>query len=130
MEHCTRKAEDEKAIPEFGPDTIEMAMRARVRETIEAIVEEELDAALGARRSARVRQIDETSGEWRGATIERYQRRTRRVDAAILGIYLSPISGKHGSAVPRRCFVNGSPHFAAPRTRGSAAARAGWTMRA
>jgi putative transposase len=121
MEHCTRKAEDEKAIPEFGPDTIEMAMRVRVRETIEAIVEEELEAALGARKSARVgdtrqgyrhgnrertlttslgpttiamprariRQADGTSGEWRGETIERYQRRTRRVDEAILGIYLA-----------------------------------------
>ena len=31
----------------FGPDTIEARMRARVRETIEAIVQEELEAALG-----------------------------------------------------------------------------------
>jgi putative transposase len=121
MEHCTSKADDEKAIPTFGPETIEVAMRARVRETIEAIVEEELEAALGARKSARVgdtrqgyrhgsrertlttslgpttiamprarvRQADGTSGEWRNGTVGRYQRRTRRVDEAILGIYLA-----------------------------------------
>src|SRR5262245_54291239 len=38
----------------FGPDTIEQVMRERVRATIEGIVEEELEAALGASRSARV----------------------------------------------------------------------------
>jgi transposase-like protein len=38
---------------------------------------------------ARVRQADGTSSEWRGETVERYQRRTRRVDEAILGIYLA-----------------------------------------
>ncbi len=32
----------------FGPDTIECVMRERVRATIEVIVEEELEAALGA----------------------------------------------------------------------------------
>ena len=31
---------------------------------------------------------------------------------------------------PRRCIGNGSPHSAAPTTRGSAAARAGWAERA
>ena len=41
-------------LPTFGPDTIETLMRARVRTTIEAIVQEELDAALGAEKSARV----------------------------------------------------------------------------
>ena len=39
---------------EFGPDTIEQVIRERVRATIEAIVDEELEAALGAGRSARV----------------------------------------------------------------------------
>src|SRR5437762_4525177 len=121
MEHCTSKPGDEKEIPAFGPDSLEVAMRARVRETIEAIVEEELEAALGARKSARVgearkgyrhgsrgrtlttsrgpttiemprarvRQADGTSAEWRSDTIGRYQRRTRRVDEAILGVYLA-----------------------------------------
>lgn len=121
MKDSTTKPADGEGLSVFGPDTIEVAMRARVRETIEAIVEEELEAALGARKSARVgdtrqgyrhgsrertlttslgpttmamprarvRQADGTSAEWRGETIERYQRRTRRVDEAILGIYLA-----------------------------------------
>jgi len=121
MEHCTRKRGDEEEIPAFGPDSIEMVMRARVRETIEAIVEEELEAALGARKSARVgetrqgyrhgsrertlttslgpttiemprarmRQADGGNAEWRSETVRRYQRRTTRVDEAILGVYLA-----------------------------------------
>ena len=39
---------------EFGPDSIEKAMRERIRETIEALVEEELEIALGAARSERI----------------------------------------------------------------------------
>jgi hypothetical protein len=39
---------------EFGPDSIEKAMRERIRETIEALVAEELEIALGASRSERV----------------------------------------------------------------------------
>jgi transposase-like protein len=121
MEHCTRKPGEEKEIPEFGPDSIEMAMRMRIRETIEELVKEELDAALGAAKSARVgdtrqgyrhgrrertlttslgpttiamprarvQQADGTSAEWRSQTVRRYQRRTTRVDEAILGIYLA-----------------------------------------
>ena len=54
MEHCTSKPGDEKEIPAFGADTIEARMRIRIRETIEAIVEEELETALGAEKSARV----------------------------------------------------------------------------
>lgn len=44
----------EEEVRAFDLDTIEQVMRERVRATIEAIVEEELEAALGARRSARV----------------------------------------------------------------------------
>lgn len=54
MEHCTRKPEDETAIPTFSRDSIEQGMRRRIRDTIEALVKEELDAALGAVKSARV----------------------------------------------------------------------------
>ena len=54
MEHCTRKPGDEKANPEFSRDSIEQAMRLRIRDTIEELVKEELDAALGASKSARV----------------------------------------------------------------------------
>jgi putative transposase len=38
----------------FGPASIEVMMRERIRATIEALVEEELDAALGAAKSRRV----------------------------------------------------------------------------
>jgi len=54
MEHCTRKPGDEKAILGFDRDSIEQAMRLRIRDTIEELVKEELDAALGASKSARV----------------------------------------------------------------------------
>ena len=54
MEHCTSKATIEKAISPWGPDTIEARMRMRIRETIEMVVEEELEAALGAAPSVRV----------------------------------------------------------------------------
>lgn len=96
-------------------------MRERVRGTIEAIVDEELEEALGAARSQRVgpnrtgyrhgkrartlstslgpstimmprARIEDDDGrrrEWRSAVIPRYQRRTERVDEAILGVYLS-----------------------------------------
>ncbi len=105
---------------EFGPDTIERVMRERVRTTLEKIVAEELEAALGAGPSARVgerggyrhgtrsrtlttslgpttiamprarlRAADGAVTEWRSQTVPRYQRRTARVDEAILGVYLS-----------------------------------------
>jgi transposase-like protein len=96
-------------------------MRERIRATIEAIVDEELEAALGAGRSARVgsvragyrhgkrertlstslgattiamprARLEDAEGkrrEWRSRMIPRYQRRTERVDEAILGVYLS-----------------------------------------
>jgi len=102
----------------WGPDTIEARMRTRIRDTIELIVEEELEAALGAEKSARVgatRQgyrhgtrvrrlttslgptefamprarvvaADGTTTEWRSTTVRRYQRRTARVDEALLGV--------------------------------------------
>lgn len=44
----------EEEVRALGLDTIEQVMRERGRATIEAIVEEELEAALGASRSARV----------------------------------------------------------------------------
>ena len=107
--------------PGVGPDTIEQVMRERVRATIEAIVEEELAAALGAPRGARVgdqrqgyrhggraRMLTTSLGpttlrvprarlqhaaggteEWHSRMLPRYQRRTARVDEAILGVYLS-----------------------------------------
>ena len=104
-----------------GKGSLEELMRERIRATIEAIVDEELEAALGAGRSARVGSVragyrhgkrertlstslgattiamprarledaDGKSRKWRSRMIPRYQRRTERVDEAILGIYLS-----------------------------------------
>ena len=46
MQDSTAKQAGGEGLPGFGPDTIEAAMRERVRETIEAIVHEELEAAL------------------------------------------------------------------------------------
>src|SRR5215204_6981210 len=37
----------------------------------------------------RVRQADGSTAEWRSHTVRRYQRRTTRVDEAILGVYLA-----------------------------------------
>src|SRR5437899_2420191 len=101
--------------------SLEAAFRLRARVWIDAIIEEEIEAALGAAPSARVgaerqgyrhgtrertlttslgpttlamprarvRDADGTSGEWRSQTVRRYQRRTTRVDEAILGVYLA-----------------------------------------
>ena len=117
----SRKRGEEEARPRFGADTIERVMRDRVREAIEAIVEEELEVALGATCSARVgeerrgyrhgtrsrmlttslgpteiamprarlTESDGTTREWRSEVMPRYQRRTTRVDEAILGLYLT-----------------------------------------
>jgi putative transposase len=104
-----------------GKGALEELMRERIRATIETIVEEELEGALGAARSQRVgsvrvgyrhgkrartlttslgatritmprARIEDGQGqnrEWHSRMIPRYQRRTERVDEAILGVYLS-----------------------------------------
>jgi transposase-like protein len=120
MQDDSRKGAVRQAEP-VGADTIEARMRGRIRETIEAIVEEELEAALGAGKSARVGASRQgyrhgtrartlttslgpttfgmprarlltaagTTTEWRSTTVARYQRRTARVDEALLGVYLA-----------------------------------------
>jgi len=111
---------DGREVEPFGRDAIERVMRERIRETIEQLVAEELDAALGAAKSARVgaarmgyrhgvrsrtlttslgpttfamprARIHESDGttEWRSQLLGRYERRTQRVDEALLGVYLS-----------------------------------------
>ncbi len=96
------------------------AIRRRVREAIESILDEELQSALGVesyerssqRRGERngsiVRSVvteygptelriprgrlfkdDGSTGEWQSTIVPRYQRRTRKVDEAILGTYLA-----------------------------------------
>ena len=104
-----------------APTSLEMIIRQRARGLIDAIVEEELEIALGAAPSARigaarrgyrhgtrertlttslgpttfamprarVRTVEGTTTEWRSELVPRYQRRSERVDEAILGVYLS-----------------------------------------
>jgi len=123
MQRDSRKGVGEEGF-EWGVDTIEAEIRERVRGIIEAIVEEELESALGAGRSQRVgtvrtgyrhgarqRQLTTSLGkttiklprarlksaagaesEWHSRIIGRYQRRTERVDAALLGAYLSGVN--------------------------------------
>jgi putative transposase len=123
MERDSRKAVEEERF-EWGPDTIEAEIRDRIRGIIESIVEEELEAMLGAGRSQRVgeartgyrhgareRQLttslgkttiklprarlkgaDGAESEWHSRIIPHYQRRTERVDAALLGAYLSGVN--------------------------------------
>jgi transposase-like protein len=95
-------------------------LRARIRETIELVLDEELEAALGAARSERTgsragyrngaisRSLltehgpqhltiprgrlfteDGSTTEWRSALVDRYARRTKKVDEAIVGVYFS-----------------------------------------
>ena len=105
----------------FGPDTIDVTMRTRVRDMITTIVQEELDAVLGAAKSARVGETRHgyrhgarartlttslgpatlsmprariqaphgTTTAWRSTTVRRDQRRTVRVDEAMLGVSLA-----------------------------------------
>src|SRR5215469_15656311 len=125
MARDSRKAVEEEGF-EWRPDTIEAEIRERVRGMIEAIVEEELEATLGAGRSQRVgtwrtgyrhgareRQLTTSLGkttimlprarlkgaegaqsEWHSRIIPRYQRRTERVDTALLGAYLSCVNSR------------------------------------
>jgi len=113
--------ESDSRVSGAGKATLEELMRERIRGMIESLVDEELEAALGAARSQRVgsvrvgyrhgqreRQLTTSLGattiamprariedadgcrrEWRSQLIPRYQRRTERVDEAILGVYLS-----------------------------------------
>lgn len=112
--------------PDLAPQVrscdLTLALRVRVREAIEAVIEEELTAALGCeagersagragdrhghgggRRKvltehgpaelkiprARLRNADGSTSEWHSSILPRYQRRTQRVDDALLGSYLA-----------------------------------------
>lgn len=118
MAKDSRKAAADEA---HEATTLETLIRQRARGLIDAIVEEELAAALGAASSARVgsarqgyrhgtrertlttslgpttvamprarvRTAEGAPTEWRSELVPRYQRRSERVDEAILGVYLS-----------------------------------------
>jgi putative transposase len=100
-------------------DPIEAGLRERIRGFIEELLEQELGAALGRGRyerggtlghrhgrrerrltgsfgpveisvpRARLRAEDGATREWRSATLPRYARRTRQVEALIAGAYLA-----------------------------------------
>lgn len=108
----------------FGGDRLAEALRGRVREMIMALVEGELaevlaarsyersDARRGYRNGKRQRSISTGLGsavielprgriregdeekEWQSRLIARYQRRSRSVDQALLGCYLSGANGR------------------------------------
>lgn len=103
----------------FGPDRLSAALRRELRAQVERMIREELAEALGAERyertaerrgyqhSPRERTITtglgavpltmprgrlftgEGTEEWRSELLPRYARRTREVDAALAGLYLS-----------------------------------------
>ena len=53
MQDSTTKTGGGEGLAVFGPDTIETITRVRVRATVKAIMEE-VEAALGAEKSARI----------------------------------------------------------------------------
>ena len=121
MAKDSRKVSSEEGVCAEEATTLETLIRRRARGLIDAIVEEELEAALGAAESARVgparrgyrhgtrertlttslgpttfamprarvRTAEGATAEWRSELVPRYQRRSERVDEAILGVYLS-----------------------------------------
>jgi transposase-like protein len=121
MAKDSRKVSTDEAARAHEATTLETLIRERARGLIDAIVEEELAAALGAASSARVgsarqgyrhgtrartlttslgpttvamprarvRTAEGAPTEWRSELVPRYQRRSERVDEAILGVYLS-----------------------------------------
>jgi transposase-like protein len=108
----------------FGPDRLSEALRGKVREVILTLAEAELSEVLAAlpyerkgerrgyRNGKRERWVSTGLGataielprgrlseggqerEWQSVLIERYQRRARSVDSALLGCYLSGANGR------------------------------------
>ena len=108
----------------FGPDQLTEALRGKVREMILTLAEAELIEVLavlpyerkgerrGYRNGKRERWVStglgatvielprarlgqgEQEKEWQSKLIERYQRRARSVDSALLGCYLSGANGR------------------------------------
>jgi hypothetical protein len=91
MERDSRKGVGEEGF-EWGPDTIEAEIRDRIRGMIEAIVEEELAATLGAAKSQRVGAV--RTGYRHGAR-ERQIRRAHRGQALFTSATLDILKGTH-----------------------------------
>ena len=122
----------------LGPDPLSEALRGKIREMILTLAEAELSEVLAAlpyerkgerrgyRNGNRERWIStglgaaaielprarlghgEQEKEWRSRLVERYQRRARSVDSALLGCYLSGANGRRirGALSP---LLRGSP---------------------
>jgi putative transposase len=122
----------------LGPDPLSEALRGKIREVIWTLAEAELSEVLAAlpyerngarcgyRNGKRERTIGTGLGqavielprarvregdgekEWRSRLVERYQRRARSVDSALLGCYLSGANGRRirGALSP---LLRGSP---------------------
>jgi putative transposase len=122
----------------LGPDALSEALRGKIREVIWTLAEAELSEVLAAlpyerngarcgyRNGKRERTIGTGLGqavielprarvregdgekEWRSRLLERYQRRARSVDSALLGCYLSGANGRRirGALSP---LLRGSP---------------------
>ena len=134
MAKDNRKVSSDEGARADEVTSLEALIRQRARGLIDAIVEEELEAALGAAESARVgsarqgyrhgtrertlttslgpttfamprarlRTAEGATVEWRSDLVPRYQRRSERVDEAILGVYLSGTNTRRikGALVP------------------------------
>ena len=100
----TKRGAPAEAKVRWTPETLEAAIRERVRDTIEGVLEEELEAALGAGRST----------EWHSQTLPRHQRLMARVDEAILGVYLAIGNSRRirGASAP---LLRGGPLSKGPR---------------
>ena len=138
MDGDSRKS-DQDGRRQFGADTLELVIRERVREIIGAVIEQELEAALGASASqrtanrcgyrhgvrdrtlvtslgpttievprARIRDEFDGTQEWHSQMLPRYQRRSQRVDEAILGLYLNGANSRRikGALAP---LLRGAP---------------------
>src|SRR2546422_691495 len=151
MAKDSRKVASDEAVRADGATSLETLIRQRARGLIDAIVEEELEAALGAAESARVgaarqgyrhgtrertlttslgpttfamprarlRTAEGASVEWRSDLVPRYQRRSERVDEAILGVYLSGTNTRRIKGALAPLLLGGTPgRSAAARHRG------------
>jgi transposase-like protein len=122
----------------FGPDRLTEALQVKVREMIVTLAEAELSEVLAAlpyersgerrgyRNGKRQRWISTGLGataielprgrlkengqekEWQSGLIERYRRRARSVDAALLGCYLSGANGRRIRGA-LSCLLRGTP---------------------
>ena len=89
MERDSRKAAEEEGLA-WGADTIEAEIRDRIRGMIEAIVEEELEAALGAFKARGVSRVYLEVRESNAAATMFYEKHGFRKKGTRNGYYRNP----------------------------------------